>query len=296
MKRLIFGVAASALMAIGAASAADMVPVYKAPPVAAPGYDWTGFYIGANGGYGWRDPSIDFSGNTAAEATYFASGALSRGVAVDPKGFLGGLQAGYNQQLGRWVLGVEADLDYARIHDAGSAATGVGISPNQGACFVGLPCTVNTYQYNISGEQKLDAFGTLRGRGGVVVGDRLLLFATGGLAFGEAKLAAAVTNTSGVAVTTLNNAIIAGPNLLPGSCFDICATGLASQWLVGWTIGGGFEYGLDDRWSIKAEYLYYDLGRLSVAFSDPHFAPYSFNASADYAGHIARVGVNFKLH
>ena len=52
---------------------------------------------------------------------------------------------------------------------------------------------------------------------------------------------------------------------------------------------------LADRWSVKAEYLFYDLGRLTVAFADAQFPQCAFSASADYAGHIARVGVNFRL-
>ena len=294
MHKLTLGLAA-ALAAAAPAWAADMVPVYKASPVAPPAHDWSGFYVGVNAGYGWRDPSIDFSGNAAADTTYFASGGLPRSVVVDPKGFLGGLQGGYNRQLGRWMLGLEADLDFAAIHDSGSAATGLSIGANHGLCTAGFTCTFHVYQYGIAGEQKTDAFGTLRGRGGVVLGDRFLLFATGGLAFGEAKLTASVTNTSAALVTTLNGLIIAGPTPVSGSCLDICAAGAASQWLIGWTVGGGFEYALADRWSVKAEYLYYDLGRLTATFADPRFPQYAFSASADYAGHIARVGLNFKL-
>jgi len=237
MRTSIVGLAVAALTAIAPAWAADIAPVYKATPAPAPAYSWTGFYVGANVGYGWRDPSIDFSGNAAAEATYFSSGALPRGVAVDPKGFLGGLQGGYNRQFGRWVLGVEADLDFAAIHDSGSAATGVDIVANQLQCAVGFPCTLRHYQYDIAGEQKLDAFGTLRARGGLVLGDRLLLFATGGLAFGDAKLTASVTNTSAAFVTTLNGMVIGGPTPLSGSCRDICAAGAASQWLRSPTAG-----------------------------------------------------------
>lgn len=124
-----------------------------------------------------------------------------------------------------------------------------------------------------------------------------MAFATGGLAFGEAELTAAVTNTSGVA-TTFVDPVTTTTAPLPG-CIKICASGTNTQWLIGWTIGGGFEYALDDRWSIKAEYLYYDLGHMSVTFVDPHspiFNLFSFTASADYAGHIARIGANFKLY
>lgn len=299
MRRFVAGFAASALVAVGAAGAADLSPTYKASPIAAPGYDWTGFYVGANFGYGWRDPSIDFSGNALAETTYFASGALPRSVVVDPKGFLGGLQGGYNQQFGRWVLGLEADLDLANLHDSATGSTGVSILANQPGCAATAPptpCSFLLHQYGIAAEQKLDTFGTLRGRGGIVLGDRLLLFATGGLAFGEAKLAASVTNNSLSQITTLSGVVIAGPTPVNGSCRDVCAAGLASQWLLGWTVGGGFEYAIGDRWSLKGEYLYYDLGRMTATFADPHLSPYAFSASADYAGHIARVGVNLKLY
>jgi outer membrane immunogenic protein len=296
MRSLMLGLASVAMTAIGPAWAADMAPAYKVPPPPASAYGWTGLYAGVNVGYGWRDPSIDFSGNAAAQSIYFASGVLPPGVTVDPKGALAGLQGGYNRQLGRWVLGVEADLDFAAIHDAGSGATGVAIAANQGQCLVGpVSCNQRFYQYAIAGEQKLEAFGTLRGRGGILLGDRLLLFATGGLAFGDARLAASVTNTGGVLITTINNVVTAGPTPLNGSCLDICAAGAASRWLLGWTVGGGFEYALAGRWSAKAEYLYYDLGSLATTFADPGFPKYVFSASAGYTGHIARVGLNFKL-
>lgn len=74
------------LGATGAATAADMprkAPAYYAPAF----YDWTGFYIGANAGYGWVEDS-------------------------GPKGFIGGGQLGYNWQTGRLVFGVEGDIQY----------------------------------------------------------------------------------------------------------------------------------------------------------------------------------------
>ena len=281
----------------GPATAADIpvkVPVYKAQVAAT--HDWSGFYLGAQGGYGWRDPSIDFSGNAAAETAFFQSGALARSVAVDPRGWLGGIEAGYNQQFARWVLGVEADFAWADISDAGTATTGVGVNPLlPGVCISGVSCTTDTFQFASNGRQRLDRFGTVRARGGVAVTDRLLLFATGGLAYGDATLDAGVANTSGVQVTTLNGIITAGPFALP-PCTSVCAAGSASQWLLGWTIGGGFEYALDRHWSIKTDYLFYDLGRLSVAFADPKFPTFAFTASAPFAGHIARVGVNFKFN
>lgn len=91
------------LGATGAASAADLprkAPAYFSPSY----YDWTGFYIGANGGYGW---STNFIGN--------------------PKGFVGGGQLGYNWQTGNFVFGVEGDIQYTSLKtdtDLGGGVTG----------------------------------------------------------------------------------------------------------------------------------------------------------------------------
>ena len=85
------------------ASAADLRrPVYKAAPYLSPEpiYSWTGFYIGAHGGYGWSK----FSGD----------GTFGPGSAT-AKGFLGGGQLGYNYQIGQFVIGAEADAAWADV-------------------------------------------------------------------------------------------------------------------------------------------------------------------------------------
>lgn len=86
-----------AFSSVFSASAADLRrPVYKAPSYLSPApiYNWTGFYIGAHGGYGWSN----FSGD----------GTFGPGSAT-AKGFLGGGQLGYNYQIGQFVIGAEAD-------------------------------------------------------------------------------------------------------------------------------------------------------------------------------------------
>ena len=102
-KYLLASVAALGLVAAGAASAADL-PSRKGPVAAPvympPAFTWTGFYVGANAGYGW--------GNVNAN-----------GFAVtntgDLDGFVGGGQVGYNYQMGQFVLGLEADLQAADL-------------------------------------------------------------------------------------------------------------------------------------------------------------------------------------
>ena len=127
-KYLLSGVAALGLIAAGAASAADL-PSRKGPvvaPVYVPAFTWTGFYVGANAGWGF--------GNMK-----------SRGVNAfgDLDGFVGGGQIGYNYQLGQVVLGVEADFQGADLK-AGPSFAGLGIV----------------------GEGKTEWFGTVRGRVG----------------------------------------------------------------------------------------------------------------------------------
>src|SRR5580698_1271119 len=106
MKRLVLAGLAVAMMA-GSAAAADMTPRYQQPYVKAPlynpAYNWTGFYIGINGGGGWGNSAWDTTGG------------------FDTSGGLVGGTIGYNWQLGTWVLGVEGDIDWADIK--GSTAT-----------------------------------------------------------------------------------------------------------------------------------------------------------------------------
>ena len=148
-KYLLASVAALGLVAAGAASAADL-PSRKGPvaaPVYVPAFTWTGFYVGANAGYGW--------GNVNASSTW-----AGRTVAIgDTDGFIGGGQIGYNYQMGQFVLGLEADLQAADL-STGSNAFGDRV--------------------------KTDYFGTVRARVGVAF-DRFLPYITAGWAYGNVK-------------------------------------------------------------------------------------------------------------
>jgi outer membrane immunogenic protein len=127
----------------------------------------------------------------------------------------------------------------------------------------------------MTANEKLDWFGTVRGRVGVTF-DRALLYATGGLAYGHATLSTALTRTTGCA----------GNN---------CQNGSTADTKFGWTVGGGLEWAFANNWSVKGEYLYYDLGSLSHTMVDPAF-PAVFNASASLRGSVARAGLNYKFN
>jgi outer membrane immunogenic protein len=154
MKRLVLaGLGALAVVTMmGAANAADL-PRRQAMPAKAPAYavpyNWTGFYVGINGGGGWGHSSWSNSVGTA-DATL--SGGLVGGT------------IGYNWQMGQAVFGLEGDLDWSNIR--GSTSTGI--------------CT------GISCETRNSWLATARGRIGYAF-DRVMPFITGGAAFGDIK-------------------------------------------------------------------------------------------------------------
>ena len=121
--------------------------------------------------------------------------------------------------------------------------------------------------------ENVQNLGTLRLRAGVAV-DRALIYATGGLAYGDVRYSSATQYNGPVAEYV----------------------GSASAWKVGWTLGGGVEYALTNNWTIKAEYLYYRLGDQSYAAqpveaNPPNIVGHTFSTNGD----IVRVGVNYKF-
>src|SRR3954467_1809136 len=108
MKKLMLG--AALCVASFSANAADLpvpapAPAYKAPAVIVPStYNWSGFYIGGNVGYGWAksDPGVTsfYQPIGTLQGTYAGPG-------HSPSGFIGGLQAGFNYQINSLVLGWE---------------------------------------------------------------------------------------------------------------------------------------------------------------------------------------------
>ncbi len=199
-------------------------PVSYVPPVATPN-TWAGFYIGINGGYGWGGGDDTF--------TDAASNSYTR---AKPEGGFGGGQIGYNFQSGSIVYGVETDFQGGDISD--SVTNGVNTS-----------------------RERLDWFGTARGRLGYAFGPALL-YGTGGFAYGDVKQHA----------------------LLGGDAFDNAAT------RTGYTVGGGIEYKLTSAWSLKAEYQYIDFG--SDKLTDGAGVS---TGDLDTNYQTARIGLNYRF-
>jgi len=139
-----------------------------------------------------------------------------------PSGFGGGVQGGYNWQSGQFVFGLEGDLSVTAASD-----------------------TFAPWKFSNPW------FGTARGRVGYAV-NSMLLYATGGLAFGEVR----------------------------GEAFGMSE----SHTNVGWTLGGGAEFALNQNWSAKVEYLYVNL-------ADSNFTLTGLQNGANFS--TFRVGVNY---
>jgi outer membrane immunogenic protein len=138
-------ISAAAACALCTSAAASDLPTKKPAPVfvppVAPVTDWSGFYIGANGGYGWDPATATFNPATYATAALASAGPFvvtgSSGpiaLSVHPQGWLAGGQAGYNWQQNALVYGVEADIDWSNIRGSTSApfsvnGTSEAISP-----------------------------------------------------------------------------------------------------------------------------------------------------------------------
>jgi outer membrane immunogenic protein len=263
---LLASVASLTVGLASAASAADM-PVYlKAPP---PVWSWTGFYLGGNVGYSWgkSDTSVSFFDSV--------TGAL---VGQDSKtfslnGVIGGGQIGYNWQTGKWVWGLETDIQASGQKGSADFVCASGCGPGP------VTETLN---------QKLDWFGTVRGRLGFTVTPTVLLYGTGGLAYGDIKTDGTISDP-----VTFNTSTVK----------------------TGWTAGAGIEARISGNWTAKLEYLYMDLGNVSGGtVATPIFVPpcttvfaarggcnNTLNSTFSSTGsgitdNIVRVGVNYKFN
>jgi outer membrane immunogenic protein len=184
----------SLLVALGSASAlaADLPPrTYTKAPAVAPVTNWSGLYIGGNVGYGWGNNSTDL----AFLPTPVEFGMNNATLDNKSKGIVGGAQIGYNWQIGSLVSGLEADVQSAGLKGEAGPVTATFNINGQPA----VPSALTT-------SHELSWFGTVRGRLGVTITPDLLIYGTGGLAYGGIKATAAANfpADSGLFAVTTN--------------------------------------------------------------------------------------------
>jgi outer membrane immunogenic protein len=279
------------------AMAADLAPLYKAPP-AAPVCMWCGFYVGLNAGGTWgNDDSVavnsvlaqDFLPGPASFGAASAAGASGSVPSGNRSAFIGGGQIGYNWQWSSaWLVGFEDDIQ--GISGNGHGTLGNSTSVGAGT-FFGNPDVVTT---SIATSNKLDYLGTVRSRFGYLLTPSFLVYGTGGLAYGNVKASTTITQTN-------NDCVFS-----PAACIQSGTStgGAISQLRAGWTAGAGLEWLFTRQWSAKVEYLHYDLG--SVTFANGLLVtgsgtfpgaggPAIVNSvsSTQFRGDLVRAGVNF---
>lgn len=224
------------------ANAADLpARMYTKAPAMAVVYDWTGFYIGVNAGYGvGRSRTIQNFPGSSFDTFY-----------QQERGGLAGGQIGYNWQtnmglLGPVLFGVEADIQGADMRDSRTSLNGAA----------GI---VSTY------DKRLDWFGTVRGRVGLVAGSTVS-YVTAGYAYGNSRDSVTQTPVGGA----------------PGTfTFDGGRSG--------YVLGSGVEAALGGNWTGKIEYLYLDLGRRTEAFAGPQ------TLETRTRENIFRAGLNYRF-
>jgi outer membrane immunogenic protein len=290
VKKFLIAAFAAATLSGAPALAADMAT--KAPPKAAipaPVFTWTGFYVGGNVGYGWKDPTVTLTPNDAVAQVVTCGGGLG-GTCPPPASFnihgaLGGLQIGYNWQANQnWLFGLETDFNWSNVKGTGSSNF-----------FIGQPVAPAPSSFQAS--ENVKWFGTARGRIGFLPTNNLLLYATGGLAYGRVSDNVGLNSTAAgvIGVATGFRCTVGGPGAT--NCF----LGNASRTATGVTVGGGAEYALWNNVSVKAEYLYVNLGHgnsvnVVAQVANPGIAPSSFTAAYSTVDfHVVRGGVNYRF-
>jgi outer membrane immunogenic protein len=226
-----------------AALAADLPARSNAPAaVASSAFNWTGFYAGATLGGVFDDAKF-----TKDSGPDWYSVTNATVVNMPTRGLTGGVEVGYNHQFGQLVVGGVADYSL-------TSAKGSTEAP-----------ALYDAPYGVHASSTVRSFGSLRGLGGIAF-DRALVYATGGLAFGQ---------VSGML-----------------SDYDYAVYDKSAM-RAGWTAGAGVSYAVSNTLSIKSEALYYDLGKKSVPFvySSTNYGPYSNRNT----GLVARLGVDYKF-
>jgi outer membrane immunogenic protein len=303
MKKLLTTFTVLALTA-GSALAADL-PSRKAAPVIPPPPPpppmWTGFYVGLNAGAAWTNSNQQTIGvGPVAIGNYFSKNEYANDVAAfataasasgfnsgNNVGFIGGGQMGYNWQFyNSLVAGVEADIQ--------------GIAGNNGSRTVWTAVPGGSYKdyssnnwFGITSVRgSLDYLGTVRGRLGWLFTPTLLLYGTGGLAYGGVTINTATQVYNDGYFSNYISPSFGGVNF--------------SNTQVGWTAGGGLEWMFWPNWSAKVEYLYYDLGSVNQGFA----MPVTYNYGEGYSdaslfagqvrarinGNIVRAGLNYHFN
>jgi outer membrane immunogenic protein len=276
MKKILIGSIAAATMTASAYAADLPARVAPPPPPPVPVCVWCGAYVGVNGGGAFtRSQSLLYTETFGGAPFFPAVGAAEFGPLPSRSGGFAGGQIGMNWQWGAFVAGAELDAQGSRI--TSTVATTI-------------PYLGGGSLASIASTQRIDYFGTARGRvgitfggfggpgyggpgyggpgyGGFGFGGPILLYATGGFAYAGVREGFVYTDT-----------------------FGFTATNLGNNGRTGYTIGGGIEWMILPNWSIKGEYQYISLRQ------GPRAAATEFVGGLGTAFVVNRVNPRIDMH
>ncbi len=322
---------AMGVIACQGASAADLGrPVYKAPPpLPPPVQDWSGIYVGVEGGYGWGHqtgftdpfglhPGVGEFGNNAycdyeagpngCSYGYITSDALPEEFgefdsllryldkdvtvklgSIDSSGWLFGAFFGAQKQWGNWVLGLEADVDGGDIK---GSTKGTASTYGYASEYTYLALTKT-----VSLESKIDEVASVKGKIGYAWSPNWMIYADGGMAFAHVKNS--LTDSQSI-------------DYSQGSCdgyrFNECIyytaantfTASADQSMLGWTLGAGIDWKWQidpgSAWVFGVEYQYFNFPSQTFTFSGPGGASVAFNTSESINVVKGRISYLFSIH
>jgi outer membrane immunogenic protein len=284
VRKSLLGIAILLVLGISVAVAEEMTvaPAYHITgPVAL--LPWTGVYFGANGGYGFANSSIAYLPNDPASLAGTCGG-TGHGQCIPSADFhrdgaLAGGQVGFNWQVNPfWLIGVETDYQWSNFKTTTLSNFHLGN--------VGVTGMIT--------DESVTSFGTLRLRVGVLPVTALLLYGTGGLAYGHigTDYNVPAVGTGAVTAGGFSYSCVAGG--------PACFAGASSKTAVGWTAGAGGEYAITNNLTFKAELLYVVLdapGGTAVAQgTTAGTVPASFTVNFSQAHFAAlRVGANLRF-
>ncbi len=233
-----------------------------ATPAPAEMCNWSGFYVGGDVGGAFDRAEFDLNLTGAWESfpepsdETFGERLGSRDL--DANGLVAGAFLGYNFQWNNWVIGVEAGCDFVGLRDSFNSGLEF-VSPGTGDAFVVRQSFKTHYRATV-GPRIGYAF------------NRVLLYATGGLALGDMEVAQEIREPF----------------------FGFREEGSTDDSEIGWMVGGGLEYCLARHWSIRAEYRYTDFESFDFSSrgNDPTFTGHH---DVDLRYHSVTAGLAFRF-
>lgn len=243
------------------AAAVPLFALGAALPAHAQDTPWSGFYAGVNAGAAWGNTSqrmlVGPHGGAQTDVTLNNASSLSDSTKT---GFNGGVEGGYNYLAGPWLFGIETEWGALNVNDRSTANF-------QSPLLISPPIS-----YQVNQRAKSSWLFTLRPRVGYVSGP-WLFYGTAGLATSDVKVHLDIADTR-----------------TP----QTAANSDSSKSLTGWTAGLGAGYALNDKVSIKGEWLYVGLGSIRTTITSADNAV-DLTSRTRFDTNVARVGIDYRF-